>query len=168
MIERIHVDPKLEKCLAALRKGSRRASLVADRVEAIIAALECGGTQPGDLCTYTRNGEARIKGCLKVDLGAGYRLVTLKHEQDLFLLYAGTHDACMRWIENNHEHMLIEVIAERCRTIRRPTGGEKGSSWRTDKPPSCDHDEDWLPPIDDRDLRIIFRGLIQGAEKQRQ
>ena len=101
MIEQIHLDPKLEKKLAALRKGSRRESLVADRVAAIIAEAERGRLPSSKTCNFTRNGEDRIKGCRKVDLGGGYRLITLKQAKDLYLLFVGTHDECGRWVENN-------------------------------------------------------------------
>jgi hypothetical protein len=162
MIENIHVDPKLAKCLSVLRRGSRRACLAADRTEAIIEELKRGETAPGDICTFTRNGEARIKGCRKYDLGAGYRLVILKQENDLYLLFVGTHDECSRWIENNRDHLLLEIIAERSDTIRWP-GQKKETSSSEDLPPQdMDPDEDWIPPLSDKDLRVIFSGLVEG------
>ena len=162
MIDRIHLDTKLDKCLAALKKGSRRACLAADRVETIIAELKAGQTPPQELCAYTRRGEARIKGCRKFNLGAGYRLVTLKQDNDLYLLYVGTHDACARWIENNREQLLLDVIEDRCRTLKRRPPAESGSGQQPAPPPECSADDDWLPPIDDKDLRMIFSGLIEG------
>ncbi|GAB6905795.1 conserved hypothetical protein [Desulfosarcina cetonica] len=161
MIDKIHLDPKLQKCLTTLKKGSARASLAADRVETIIDALKTGGTLPGQVCAFTRNGEARIKGCRKFDLGAGYRLVTLKQDNDLYLLFAGTHDECARWIENNRDHLPLEMIAERSRTVRRSTRHAQATEpapRRRDAEP----EEDWLPPLDDRDLRIVFSGLVEG------
>lgn len=58
-------------------------------------------------CNFTRNGEDRIKGCRKVDLGGGYRLGTLKQGKDLYLLFVGTHDECGRWVENNRLHLPL-------------------------------------------------------------
>lgn len=161
MIENIHLDPKLGKCLAALKKGSRRAGMAADRVETIIMELKRGKIPPGQVCAFTRNGEARIKGCRKYNLGAGYRLVTLKQGNDLYLLFAGTHDECARWIENNREHLPLEMIAGRSRTVRRPVC-RKAPEARTSPPPESQPEEDWIPPLDDRDLRIIFSGLVGG------
>lgn len=163
MIENIHLDPKLKKCLTAMRRGSRRACLAADRVETIIADLKRGDTPPGLAGTFTRNGETRIKGCRKYDLGAGYRLVTLKQEGDIYLLFAGTHDACSRWIENNREHLPIEMIADRSRSIRW-SGPKKGAA-----PPGTllakrEPEEDRVPPLSDRELRTIFSGLVKGIE----
>jgi mRNA-degrading endonuclease YafQ of YafQ-DinJ toxin-antitoxin module len=162
MIERIHLDPKLEKCLATLRKGSRRASLVADRVETIIADLKRGQSLTEELCSYSRRGEARIKGCRKFDLGAGYRLVTMLQEQDLYLLYVGTHDDCTRWIENNRAHFLLDVISDRCKTVRRQATDSEERQRRAEAPSEPTAEADWLPPIDDKDLRIIFSGLVEG------
>lgn len=162
MIERIHVDSRLKKNLAALRKGSRRACLAAERTEAIIEGLKHGRTPPGAICAFTRNGEARIKGCRKFNLGAGYRLVTLKRENDLYLLFAGTHDACSRWIANNYEQLTPDCIAERSDTIRRPGSRKETSPTGSKPPPAADADEDWIPALSDQDLRAIFSGLVDG------
>ncbi|WP_319407681.1 hypothetical protein [uncultured Desulfosarcina sp.] len=161
MIERIHIDPKLEKCLATLRKGSRRACLAVDRVETIIEEVKRGKLPPEETCTFTRNGEGRIKGCRKYDLNAGYRLITLKQGEDLYLLFVGTHDDCTRWIENNREHLPVEMIAERCMTIER-TESRKVPSEKPSRLPGREPDEDWIPPLSDRDLRMIFSGLVGG------
>lgn len=158
MTGNIHLDPKLEKCLATLKKGSRRACLAADRVAAIIAELRRGKLPAGQVCAFTRNGEARIKGCRKYNLGAGYRLITLKKGKDLYLLFAGTHDDCTRWIENNREQLPLEMIAERCRTVRQSVR-EKTPAPETSRSPDVEPEEDWIPPLTDRDLRIIFCGL---------
>jgi hypothetical protein len=162
MIENIHVDPKLEKCLSVLRRGSRRACLAADRTEAIIEELKRGEKPPGNICTFTRNGEGRIKGCRKYDLGAGYRLVTLKQENNLYLLFAGTHDECSRWIENNRTNLALESITERCDTIKWAGQKKEKSSSRPSSPLDADPDEDWVAPLSDKDLRVVFSGLIEG------
>lgn len=159
MIEHIHLDPKLEKHLSALRKGGRRESLVVDRVEAIIAEVERGRLPSSKICSFTRNGEDRIKGCRKIDLGGGYRLITLKQGEDLYLLFVGTHDECGRWVENNRLHFPLEMIAERCRTVNRSLCD--GSPPEKPLPkPRLESDEDWIPPLSDQDLRIVFRGLV--------
>ena len=163
MIEKIHVDPKLEKCLTILRKGSSRACLAADRTESIITELRLGKIPPGDICAYTRNGEGRIKGCRKYDLGAGYRLVTLKQENALYLLFAGTHDECSRWIENYRDNLSLEMIAERSDTIRRCTPGKKRLQANNSPPPENDPEDDWLPELSDKELRAVFCGLVEGS-----
>ncbi len=123
-----------------------------------------------EICSFTKNGEARIKGCRKYDLGAGYRLVTLKRGNDLYLLYAGTHDECGRWVENNREQLALEMIGQRSTTIRRTTAKcASKTSCRGLPDQEQEEEEDWIPPLDDQDLRIIFKGLIQSVgEKSNQ
>lgn len=162
MIERMHLDPKLEKYLATLRKGSRRAGLAADRVETIIMEVERGKLPPEEMCAFTRNGEARIKGCRKYNLGAGYRLVTLKQGNDLYLLFVGTHDECSRWIENNREHLPLEMITGRCRTVVRSRPKQTVTSPST--PRDTEPEEDWISPVTDRDLRIVFHGIVGKSD----
>lgn len=162
MIRNIHVDPKLEKCLSVLKRGSRRACLAADRAKAIIEELKRGETPPGEICSFTRNGEGRIKGCRKYDLGAGYRLVTLKQESDLYLLFAGTHDECSRWIENNRDGLPLELIAERSHTIEWPGQIKEMSSSTASLPQDLDPEEDWIAPLSDKELRMVFSGLVDG------
>ena len=73
----------------------------------------------------------------------------------------GTHDECDRWIENNREHMPLEIIAERCNTVKRSLRDKtrpEGQSRQSD----IESEEDWIPPLTDHDLRIIFSGLVEG------
>jgi hypothetical protein len=159
MIQRIHLDPKLEKILAGLRKGDSRRNRVADRVEAIIAEAKRGQLPPEEVAAFTRNGEARIRGARKYDLGAGYRLITLKQGDDLYLLYVGTHDECDRWVDNNRVGLPLELIAERCRTISRSVPDESPSR-QSDLQNHPEPEEDWIPPLSDQDLRVVFSGLL--------
>jgi len=159
MIQRIHLDPKLEKILAVLRKGDSRRNRVADRVEAIIAEAKRGQLPPEEVAAFTRNGEARIRGARKYDLGAGYRLITLKQGDDLYLLYVGTHDECDRWVDNNRAGLPLELIAERCRTISRSVSDET-SSVQFCLQDHQEQEEDWIPPLSDQDLRVVFSGLL--------
>jgi hypothetical protein len=159
MIQRIHLDPKLEKILAVLRKGDSRRNRVADRVEAIIAEAKQGQLPPEEVAAFTRNGEARIRGARKYDLGAGYRLVTIKQGDDLYLLFVGTHDECDRWVDNNRVGLPLELIADRCRTISRSVSDEPSPvvSCLQNRP---EPEEDWIPTLSDQDLRVVFSGLL--------
>ena len=159
MIERIHLDPKLEKNLAALRKGGRRKNLVAERMETIIDEVKRGRLPPEGVAAFTRNGEGRIRGCRKYDLGAGYRLITLKQGDDLYLLFVGTHDECDRWVENNRLHLPLEMIAERCHTVNRSVQDE-ALFVQSDLQNHREPEEDWIPPLTDQDLRVVFSGLL--------
>ncbi len=55
----------------------------------------------------TDHGESRIKGCVKYDLGNGFRLVTVQQGEVVILLFIGDHDATQRWLDKNAR---LEVV----------------------------------------------------------
>jgi hypothetical protein len=105
----IHREPQLSKCLSKMRRAGGRAALAAERIEEIIAALASDANiQPQQVNKMTRHGEARIENCKKFDLVGGYRLVHVKEDNHYFFLFAGTHDDCHHWLNNNNPscHLL--------------------------------------------------------------
>jgi len=55
-----------------------------------------------DVASQTTNhGESRIKGCVKFDLGNGFRLVTVQRGEAVVLLFIGDHDTTQRWMDEN-------------------------------------------------------------------
>lgn len=165
MIQIAFLDPKLDKCLAGLRRSGKKANLAADRADEIISRLKAGIFPPGQVATVTKHGELRIKGCMKYDLGSGYRLVTLKEGRELYLLYVGTHDECHRWIENNRD-LPLNLIAERSEAFAIKPGRER----QMEKPPEefeKEADPDVCDPeifYDDSELRQIFSGLTGNQD----
>ncbi|BHH85419.1 hypothetical protein LA52FAK_37080 [Desulforhopalus sp. 52FAK] len=49
----------------------------------------------------TRKGEQRLKNCVKYDMGAGYRLVTVMNDSHLFVTHLGTHDETDQWFDRH-------------------------------------------------------------------
>jgi hypothetical protein len=49
----------------------------------------------------TRHGETRIKHCVKYDLQAFSRLITVQTDGYCMLLYAGSHDDCDHWLDGH-------------------------------------------------------------------
>jgi hypothetical protein len=49
----------------------------------------------------TNHGESRIKGCIKYDLGNGFRLVSVHQGEVAILLFIGDHDDSQRWLDKN-------------------------------------------------------------------
>lgn len=161
MLQCIHLDPRVGKCLEVLRRSGKKAALAAARAGEIIARLRSGGVIPDRVGTVTKHGELRIKGVMKYDLGSGYRLVTFKHGNRLFLLYVGTHDDCHRWIENNRE-LTVRQIQERC--IMLPIGEKEDDPAAVpDEAVFEEEDFDPLASVSERDLRQVFCGLVGGA-----
>jgi hypothetical protein len=107
----LYRDPLFDKCLEALRAKGGESLVAARKVDEFIDIL-LHRDKRGDRekFRFTRKGEARIKNCKKIDLGCGYRIVCIKKDGHLALLYVGTHDECFRWIERN-QGMKFDVSA---------------------------------------------------------
>ena len=159
MIQMVYLDPRFEKQMRLLRKAGKKALLAAEQADAIIEQLRAGLSSG----TTTRHGELRIKGCVKYDLGGGYRMITIKRDGDLFILYVGTHDDCHRWIENNRD-LPLEMIQQRSRTMSISSRC-KDRKRRDERHLDPEDDDDACSEeLDDRHLRIIFSGLVQSAQ----
>ena len=158
----MHREPQLQKCLNKLRKAGGRAALAAERIEAIIATLASSdGIRPGQVNKLTRHGEARIDKCKKFDLVGGYLLVYVKEEDHYFFLFAGTHDDCHRWL-NNNRNLKPEINGANTALIASPTAEVKTSSAHgvTEYAEyDSDYDDILMKNIDEKMLRRIFRGL---------
>ncbi len=165
MIQVAYLDPKLDKCLAGLRRSGKKASLAAEKADEIISRLRAGIFPPGQVATVTKHGELRIKGCMKYDLGSGYRLVTMKDGRKIYLLYVGSHDECHRWIENNRD-LPLDLIEERCEAIairqnshrQAPNDSETTTTEDTAEAPEL------TPFYQDSELRRIFSGLTGNTD----
>ena len=59
-----------------------------------------------DKFPITNRGESRIRSCVKVDLGDGYRIITQRCNKCVTLLFVGNHDSCENWL-NRHRGMEI-------------------------------------------------------------
>jgi hypothetical protein len=158
MIKQVWVDPKIEKSIQLLRRCGKKAALAALQAQAIIARMRSGDLVPTRVGTVTKHGEQRIKGVIKYDLGSGYRLVTFKYAQCLFLLYVGTHDDCNRWIENNRE-LTVSQIQERC-TVMAIHGAKPAVESAELESVGDEEAHDPFTHISERDLRRVFCGLV--------
>ena len=157
----IHHAPQFKKCLEKLRRAGGRAALAAAQVEEILATLTLHDRIPPEqVHKRTTHGEHRIDGCQKFDLVGGYRLVYVKEGHQYFLLFAGTHDECDRWL--NH-HKRLKPVEQQDNTLCIVPQTEVVPSVSPQRDPvgdwDWDYDEILLPQIDEKMLRRIFRGL---------
>lgn len=158
MLQSLHLDPKIEKRLDVLRRSGKKAALAAAKAEKIIERLKTGGVIPDQVGSVTKHGEMRIKGVMKYNLGSGYRLITFRHDRCLYLLYIGSHDECHRWIENNRE-LTVDQIRERCAVLPVIDDGDEIQGEQV-ADLSEEDSFDPLAAIPEKDLRRIFRGLV--------
>lgn len=84
--------------LRRLRSAGGVKQKAAEKVTSIIGGL---GVGLEIIAKLTKQGEKRIKGCIKYDLPGACRLVTVETEGVLWLLFVGDHEEEERWLENN-------------------------------------------------------------------
>ncbi|HOV87043.1 MAG TPA: hypothetical protein PLM79_11820 [Syntrophobacteraceae bacterium] len=162
MIRNIHLDPTLKKQLKVLRKAGGRGAAAAvharNIIDQLLSDVRRNLNQVGRM---TRYGEARIKNCVKYDLVRGYRLIGILQGEDLFFVFLGSHDECDHWLRNNAG---IENIPSKRRSSTLsvpPEDPDPRESPRVQEPEALE-DEILFREIDERDLRIIFRGLCKA------
>ena len=160
----VHIDTRVQKYIQSLERCGKKAGMAAQRAEMVIERLLDGDREVDDVAAMTRHGELRLKGCMKYDLGSGYRLITLKQGKELFVLYCGTHDDCHRWIENNRE-LHLDPVRQRSRTYRVGLKDTPVSASDRRSPGEIDEeDDDYESDIDEKLLRSIFCGLAGDGD----
>ena len=156
----LYSTSRFEKQLLALEKSDKRGALAIRQVKEIVANLM--KNEALALKTKkTKKGELRLKNCRKYDLGSGYRLICLKQDDFLFLLYVGSHDECDRWL-NRQRGGSFPVRVEGA----LPVGGEKENSESLPRrqvlePEDDEYEEQLLRKLDDRMLRLVFSGICE-------
>lgn len=159
MLEYVHISPKFNKRLNALKISEKMAVSAAKKTDEIIQNIISNGEAPlSILGKFTKHGEWRIKNCVKFDIGKGYRLVCVKENNHLFILYVGTHDDCDTWIENNRNYMPDykknkTIIHE----VKSHENFDRESSVKSLNEP--DYEDLILEKITEKDLRHVFCGL---------
>ena len=67
----------------------------------LIAVVRIEGADAFRSFKTTKSGESRIKGCVKYELGGGFRLITVQSKRIIWLLFCGSHDECDKWLNKN-------------------------------------------------------------------
>jgi hypothetical protein len=166
MIRFIHYSWSLEKQLGGLRKAGKKAELAVHKYETIFNDIRQYGCQCKTVLNQrTRNGEARIKNCVKYDLGGGYRVVTIRADCHLFITFVGSHDATDQWIENHRYDTFVPCnILYRCE--ERVVGSDIAVTTPAENPKAEDVEdgyEDQLSArLDESQLKSIFQGLFMN------
>ncbi len=155
MAVQVNVHPKVERQLTALEKQAKNPSIVAARARRVIGALIRGMPLAG-AGRLKRKTDKRVKNCLKFDLGLGYRMVCIKEEKIIYVLFVGDHDNCDNWLDNHSRkkphktelEMHSHTIAKKCASMSKNTISMVVSF---DDPCFCH--------IGQKDLRRVFKGL---------
>lgn len=160
MLKYVHFHTRFEKRLDALKHSEKMAVAAARKAEDIIYAILNEGDAPlTKKGKIARHGEARIKNCIKFDIGKGHRLVCVKDKEHIYLLFVGTHDDCYAWIENNRNY---KPDPKAINLITRPILKQQNVNTQLIEEAlnEADYEDLLLEKITDKDLKHIFRGLV--------
>lgn len=153
VIARVERTSGFQRVLAKLHTRPGRPAEAARKAERILAALAAGE----GLCTWeagalTRFGDARVPGCVKYELGGGYRLICRRAQATLVALYVGNHEECHSWLRVSRG--LDTARGEACEFVGAETDAD------AEQAPGCP------APVEereytDRELRAVFAGLCR-------
>ncbi|MBU1182611.1 MAG: hypothetical protein KKF00_10690 [Proteobacteria bacterium] len=159
MIRFVHMERRFERELESLWKRGGKAATTAQKAHELLAALTRNG--PPDLkkvWKLTGWGEKRIEGCLKYDLGDGFRMICFKRGDHLYFSYVGTHDDCHRWLNRNRsrhnrvgKREAVTTVVEKEKPEKKPFQENREEEW--------DYDEQLMARVDEKILRKIFGGI---------
>lgn len=156
-------DAEFERCLEELKKAGGGSALIAAKAEEVIQKMNGPESlHPLAVRRTTKYGDHRIRGCLKYDLGNGFRMVCIREGQHLVFLYVGTHDDCCRWIKNN-----TGLQYDRGEEIREEA---EADTVAPEPPPEYavldelrrwadEYEAELMSRIDEKTLRRVFAGL---------
>ncbi len=156
----------LKKELRELQRAGRKAELAVGKYEIILHEIKEYGCQCETVLSHrTRNGELRIKNCIKYDLGGGYRLVTIRVDCHLFIPFVGSHDDTDQWIEHHrYDAFVPRKLLYRCEEkVAQSDLAERSHS----EPQMVDdlgdeYEDQLIARLDESQLKSIFQGLFMN------
>ena len=114
-------------------------------------------------------GEKRVEGCLKYDLGDGYRVICFRRAETLFVSYIGTHDDCHNWLDHfSGRHNWVAKENGTTLPVQWAESAAGPEAKSSDEDLDDDLDDFLLGQIDDKTLRRIFNGLIKNGKQPEQ
>ena len=167
MIRFIHLERRFEKELETLWKRGEKGEIAAQKAEELITALTRNG--PPDLkkvWKLTGWGEKRIEGCLKYDLGDGYRAICFRRGETLFISYVGDHDECQKYLDHfSGRHNWVAKENGTTLPVQLVESSEGPEAMPLDEGFEEDYDDPLMEQIDDKTLRKVFSGLLKNGKQ---
>ena len=170
MKRKIYIYTRVEKELERLKGQENTPGFAAEKAHQIICSL-AGGETLGNAGKLSRKGEARIRNCLKYDLGKGHRLVCVKEKNNIYVLFIGNHDSCHTWLDK-HRSLNIKNIMEQmlpfggrsfpARAVRSPHRITPETGRMNDPWGGASEKAEALPTVSQKDLRIVFQGIVNA------
>ena len=106
-----------QRISAMYRLGGRNRNIYA-KIQSLLGGIKEEGERAFNQLSITNNGENRIKSCVKYDLGLGFRLVTVRRDKIIWLLYVGDHDDTNKWIVKNSGWTPVRGSDGEIRSVR--------------------------------------------------
>jgi len=167
----LYISRNIDRYLEKLHMRGKQGALVVSQYHQILECIRQARWRSSLInCKRTKNGEYRLKNCVKYDLSHGYRLVTVKDGFNLFITFIGSHDQTDRWIETHRFDCFCEddltYFSERIDTDETITTEKfseslpPGSSLESDE-----YEKQLAEKIDDTVLKMVFQGLFHEAEQ---
>jgi len=98
----LHISCSLERQLGKVTDSSSYSNGVLLKCRQLLSDMrECGLHHEKVASKRTRKGEKRLRNCVKYDMGAGYRLVTVMNGNHLFVTHLGSHDETDQWFDRH-------------------------------------------------------------------
>lgn len=160
------VHREFERRLHMLRRSGGVSGKIAEKADQMVGSLGVV-SDPGKRLPVrlTRHGEARIRNCLKFDLGNGYRILSVREGSTFYILFIGTHEECDNWLKRNTGYRPDRELETRCRARlvekHDPNPGLEHGLDERDL-----YEEQIMSRIDDMILRKIFHGF-HGERRRR-
>ncbi len=162
MTDQVHVYPKLERQLLALKRRSNAPAIAAERARQVIALL-IRGKNPTSAGLMRPRTDKRLKNSLKFDLGSGFRLICIREKRIIYVMFAGDHDSTDAWLDHHlsgkpHKTTLPMKIFPIDRSC--PAKAVKNQTKASSK--SSPFEKPGPEEISQENLRRVFSGLCAG------
>ena len=172
MIRLIMCGRGIDRCLAEIRRSGKKGELAVGMYEHVLTQLLCRGPETAELISKrTKHGEWRIKNCIKYDLGSGYRLITVRIDERLYIPFIGSHDDADLWLER-HKNDGFHPDDSKYRAISmviEESAGTDDAAQKTVDGIDDLYEKQLREKLDDSLLKTVFQGLYQqGSELKNQ
>jgi hypothetical protein len=161
----IHREKRFDKELELQKSQGEKARVAAKRAEEVLAKLtQKGWTDLKHVAKLADHGEHRLDGCIKYDIGGGFRLVCFKRGDHLYFSFIGTHDDCHRWLNRNRSRHNWVGKREAITTVVEKIKSETIQNLEVQEE-EPDYDDPLKAKIDENTLRKVFEGLVRGQQR---
>jgi hypothetical protein len=165
MIKSLHFSRALDRQLDALQRAGKKGEKAIQHYERICEILRSEGVEAEELfAKRTKKGEYRLKYCVKYDLGSGYRLITVRLGDRLYLPFVGNHDEADQWLDRQKCDEFDPVVSVYLEEIlNRPAEiDDDGAENMVGREPELDpYEEQLVDRLDEELLKSMFHGLFQ-------